>query len=88
MERAVSVIVSAALIIGMFLAFSPSVQQVEVGLDRSLEHFSKGKVQHLTLGMQRIPFTIGKRLTRAALRVIHPAAVPTLFLRPILIVDI
>jgi hypothetical protein len=38
-ERAVLVIVSAALIIGMLVAFSPSVKQVEASLDSSLDQF-------------------------------------------------
>ena len=50
-ERAVLVIVSAALIIGMLLAFSPSLRQVEASLDTSLEHFAKVKSVHLTLSI-------------------------------------
>jgi hypothetical protein len=50
-ERTVSVIVSGALVIGMLLAFSPSVKQVEASLDSSLEHFAKVKPAHLSLSI-------------------------------------
>ena len=40
-ERGVLFVVSAALFIGMLLAFSPSIKQVEAVLNGSLEHFSK-----------------------------------------------